>query len=158
MSDPGSLQNLNEIVQAGPVAWWPPAPGWYVLAGVLALAAAWATFRGLVRWQRSRYRREARRELDAIRRDGPAAAPRVPVLLKRVALSAWPRERVAGLTGEDWLTFLDRAAQGGGFSGRGGALLERAAYGAGAALSAEEFEALCAEARRWIREHRPPQE
>lgn len=158
MNDPGSLQNLNDIVQAGPVAWWPPAPGWYVLAGALVLAVAWAAFRGLARWQRDRYRREAGRELDAIRRDGPVAAPRIPVLLKRVALSAWPRERVAGLSGPDWLAFLDRAARSDVFSGSAGALLERAAYGAAPALSAEEFEALCVAARSWIRGHRPPGE
>ena len=158
MDDPGSLQKLNDIVQAGAVPWWPPAPGWYVLAGALVLAAVWAAYRGLRHWQRNRYRREARRELDAIVRDGPTAAPRVPELLKRVALSAWPRERVAGLTGRDWLAFLDRSAQSDRFGGCGGSLLERAAYGAGAALSAEEFEALCGDARSWIRGHGPPEE
>ena len=29
MNDAGSLQNLNDIVVPEPVAWWPPAPGWY---------------------------------------------------------------------------------------------------------------------------------
>ena len=35
MNDPGSLQNLNDIVVPGPVAWWPLAPGWYLLLAVL---------------------------------------------------------------------------------------------------------------------------
>ena len=41
MNDPGSLQNLNDIVVPGPVAWWPPAPGWYVLAAFALAGLAW---------------------------------------------------------------------------------------------------------------------
>ena len=37
MNDSGSLQNLNDIVIPDPVAWWPPAPGWYVLAAILLI-------------------------------------------------------------------------------------------------------------------------
>ena len=44
MSDPGSLQNLHDIVVPGPAAWWPPAPGWYVLAAVALSVGEWCLY------------------------------------------------------------------------------------------------------------------
>ena len=71
MGDPGSLQNLNDIVAPAPVAWWPLAPGWYALAGILLLALFWLGFRRLRSWQQNRYRREALRALAQIAASGP---------------------------------------------------------------------------------------
>jgi hypothetical protein len=66
------------------------------------------------RWQQNRYRREAIAELarheenlrDAARRATALVA--VAELLKRTAITAFPREQVAGLTGAAWFAFLDR--------------------------------------------------
>ena len=49
MSDPGNLQNLNDIVLPVPAHWWPPAPGWYVLAGLLLAVLALLALRWLRR-------------------------------------------------------------------------------------------------------------
>jgi hypothetical protein len=156
MNDPGSLQNLNDIVVPAPVAWWPPAPGWYVLVAVVTLLLLWLGFRGMRRWQRNRYRREALRALDDIVRAGPAAAAALPELLKRVALSAWPRGEIAELVGADWHRFLDRSAGSQRFgAGAAGRRLEQAAYAPGG-LGDEAFGALCEDTAWWIRHHRPP--
>jgi hypothetical protein len=156
MGDPGSLQNLNDIVAPAPVAWWPPAPGWYALAGILLLALFWLGFRGLRSWQQNRYRREALRALAQIAASGPVAAAALPDLLKRVALSAWPRDRIAGLVGSDWHRFLDTAAGTERFRGEAGSRLEQAAY-TPAGLAEESFRALCADVDWWIRHHAPPE-
>ena len=155
MSDPGSLQNLNDIVAPAPMAWWPPAPGWYVLAAITFLLLLGLGFRALRSWQLNRYRREALRVLDGITREGPAASAALPELLKRVALSAWPREQIAGLVGSDWHRFLDTATDSERFDGEAGRRLEQAAY-APAGLAEETFRALCADVDWWIRHHVPP--
>ena len=156
MSDPASLQNLNDIVVPAPVAWWPPAPGWYALAGILLLVLLWLGFRGLRSWQQNRYRRAALRVLAGIAASGPAEAAALPDLLKRVALSAWPRDQIAGLVGSEWHRFLDTAAGSDRFEGATGSLLEQAAY-APAGLAEEAFRALCADVDWWIRHHQPPE-
>ena len=157
MSDPGSLQNLNDIVVPGPVAWWPPAPGWYVVLAVLAAFLLWISFRGLRTWRRNTYRRQALRELADIKRAGVAAAARIPVLLKRAALSAWTRPEVAPLSGPEWHDFLDRTAGTDRFrAGGAGALVDRLAYAGhdGMAVSGDEFRQLHDAAKFWLKNHR----
>ena len=156
MSDPGSLQNLNDIVAPAPVAWWPPAPGWYALAVLLLLLLTWWGFRGLRSWPQGRYRREALQSLKGISESGPLAAAALPDLLKRVALSAWPREEIAGLVGHEWHRFLDRAAGTDRFEGEAGRRLEQAAY-APDRLAEDDFRDLCADVDWWIRHHAPPE-
>ena len=104
--DPTSLDRLHDIVAPPPVPWWPPAPGWYFVLGILAVAGIALTIRGIHRWQSNRYRREALAEwqrlqpllvADDTRAEALAS---LAELLKRTALSAFPRRRVASLTGD----------------------------------------------------------
>lgn len=151
--DPTSLDRLHDIVMAPPVPWWPPAPGWLwllVIGLILVLAAlAW----GLIRWQANRYRREALAELSALA-EGPAQnLTELSVLLKRTALTAFPRHRVAAATGPDWFAFLDRTG-GTRFSGGLGAALEQSNYHVDdAAWSEARYRELIDEIRAWIRHH-----
>ena len=158
MSDPGSLQNLNDVLLPAPVGWWPPAPGWFVVAALLLVALGWLAARRWRRWSRNRYRREALRSLAQLRAGGAAAARGVPELLKRAALSAWPRDAVAALSGDDWHRFLDGTARMSCFCGSAGRTLDSLAYGAAEPLPADEAEDLYREAERWLRRHRAPQE
>lgn len=159
MNDPGSLQNLNDIVLPGAVPWWPPAPGWYVVLIVMAAVLLWGAFRTLKAWRKNSYRRQAVQELSKIRKQGSTAAVDIPVLLKRAALSAWPRIDVAGLTGSAWHGFLDRTAPGASFPPTAALILDRLSYSARGAYepSREEFELLCAATECWIRRHRVEQ-
>jgi hypothetical protein len=160
MSDPASLQNLHDIVTPGPVGWWPLAPGWYVAAAVALGAILWLAWRMWKRWRRNRYRGQALRELARIRRgDGREGLSALPVLLKRAALSAWPRETVAALVGLDWHRFLDETAGGDRFCSGAGRVLDRLAYtvpGAGTP-TAEESRAVLDAAEFWLKRHRAPE-
>ena len=129
IQQPGMMQQatdplaaLRDIHLPGMIEPWPPAPGWWLLALLAALAVialcAWL-FR---RWRANRYRREAVAELNSLLNDWQqhgdnqtylAALQR---LLKRVALSSFPRENVARLTGEAWVQFLDRSTASHDFS------------------------------------------
>ena len=161
MSDPASLQNLHDIVVPEPVAWWPPAPGWYAVAALAAialLAFAWKAWRY---WRRNRYRGQALRELARIGRgENGADLRQVPELLKRAALSAWPRESVASLVGSDWHRFLDETGGTDCFASRVGPALDRLAYGSttGELPSAADSAAVLDAARNWLKTHRAPRE
>ena len=99
-SDSASLQNLNDIVMPAEVAWWPLAPGWYVLVSVVLILLAYLVYRKLQQVKKNRYRVLALRELSELRQGaGTADWLQLPSLLKRAALSAWPRNDVAVKTG-----------------------------------------------------------
>ena len=79
----------------------------------------------------NRYRREALLQLEAIHQDfrtdhDPRRyLTRYSELLKRVALSQFDRDRVAGLTGDDWAAFLNESANTDEFTlGAGQALIK----------------------------------
>ncbi len=96
-----SLDRLHDLTLPPPVPWWPPAPGWYVVAGfvganVLVLAYGW-----WAAWRANAYRRVALRELRAA--DHAAA---IAALLRRTALAVVPRPVVAGKSGAAWLDWL----------------------------------------------------
>ena len=123
---------LRDIHLPEPVGWWPPAPGWWVLAGLmLAAAAAWAW---LVWRRRTRVRRAALAELKRIEKayaaDGDVVrlAKELSTLMRRAAITADHRGRVAGLTGENWLAWLDRGLSGRPFSDGPGRCLADAPY------------------------------
>jgi hypothetical protein len=152
-ADPVSLDNLHDLVMPVPVPWWPPAPGWVIVSAALVMVLAWWLIRAIRHWQKNSYRREALALLGQI--DGAGAE--LPTLIKRVALSAYPRERVASLTGEQWLAFLDQTGQTDAFTAGAGRWLARLAYEPQltASLSTIELNGLRAAARDWILRHQP---
>jgi len=155
---PDALAALRDIHLPAPVPFWPPAPGWWVVAALALLAGL-----GLALWLRARRRsprRAARQELDALARtfaegrDVASLAQDLSALLRRVALARFPREEVAALHGARWLEFLER-------SGRGGfprdvaealeaALYRRAQPDASEARGREQAERWLGAVRRWI--------
>ena len=116
-----------------------------------------------MRWLHNCYRREALTELaqqetklaDANRR--AAAITTIAELLKRTALSAFPRESVASLTGAAWLAFLNRTrGRARMLSNDKGEWFERVAYEPGTAQSLDEqqIRELAVFAHDWITHHR----
>ena len=160
-ADPTSLERLFDIVVPTPVPWWPPAPGWFVVAGVSLALIVWGTWRAWRCWRASAYRRAALAEwrqlkaqaADPGRRE--AALRCVPELVKRTALAAFPREAVASLSGEAWLQFLDRSGRTTVFTQGSGRALSELAYDPKftARLDAAAVEDLLRTVRRWIRHH-----
>jgi len=159
MSDAGNLQNLNDIVVPAAVPWWPPAPGWYVLLGVVAAVAAWLAVRYWRRRRRNRYRRQALLELSSIRNfSSGEKLRRLPALLKRAALSVWRREEVASLTGPAWHRFLDESAGTDQFCSGAGDTLDRLAYSGGGASTpaGPELRQVLDAAEFWLQNHQRP--
>ena len=102
-SEQYSLSNLRDIVIPDPVPWWPIATGAWVLLAVVVCLGAIFTLHARRNWRRNAYRRAGLALLE-----DAETAYEISVILKRVALAAFPREQVASLYGEEWSAFLHR--------------------------------------------------
>lgn len=157
------MSNLREIDLPEPVPMTPQTFGWWVLLALVLAACAALVVRALRRRRANAYRREALRRLDELETAAAAPSSRaaaladLATLVKRTALSAYPRARVASLTGRSWLAFLDGTLGTTEFSSGPGRRLPDFAYSSGAAGHANDGDvrALLALTRRWIRDHRP---
>jgi len=124
---------LRDIHLPATLTWWPPAPGWWLLAGLCLLIGL------LLLWWKKRpatlrLQREARAEFKQIvqdyeqRHDGPQCLRKLNALLRRITLSYCPRERVAGLTGPAWIEQLHSLSRTPVFDHEAQELLTRASY------------------------------
>ena len=150
------LAQLRDIHQPGGIEDWPPAPGWWLLS-VLAIAALSALLTKLFRhWRDNRYRREAVRELNTLladwhsHQDDMAYLAALQELLKRVALTRFPRSNVANLSGEAWVQFLDHSSGSHDFSIGEMEILIDGTYRPEVEVNVEAMQSF---ALQWIREH-----
>ena len=106
---------LRDIHLPDPVSWWPPAVGWWlllVLAVLIALGAWWWLGRRAVRIRRRQLQRLVRLELDRIENeykttaDAGKSLQEASMLLRRVVMTRFLRNRVAGLCGDQWAAWL----------------------------------------------------
>jgi hypothetical protein len=155
------LAQLADIHLPGEVPFWPPAPGWWMLAGLLLLSLVLI---GRFYYQQGQTRRRmnsALFEIDQAYRNwqeksqfeetrnqaGLDLLYGINATLKRVALVYHPQVDVAKLTGAAWLRFLDTVDQGTDFSEGAGRVLSDGAY---RPVFAADVDALYGLARRWI--------
>jgi len=114
-SDP--LAQLHPLREPAAIGAWPPAPGWWILAGLLLAAIGVALFLWWRHYRRQAYRRQGLARLGELRAavdasgDTAAYAQGVNALLKAVALQRFPRKDVAAANGEQWLAFLRDSTQ-----------------------------------------------
>ena len=105
------LRDLHLPEAAG---WWPLAPGWWALIALAAVGLVWLATKYLQRRRQSAARRYALQQLklygDAYtkHRNAVLLGSQLSELLRRTMLAYAPRGKVAGLTGAEWLAFLDR--------------------------------------------------
>jgi hypothetical protein len=96
-----SLDRLHDLSLPQEFGWWPLAPGWYVVALVLAITALTLFFRWLRHHRMNAYRRYALQELSTLNDSASIAE-----LLRRTALVVTSRSVIANLTGSEWLGWL----------------------------------------------------
>lgn len=151
MTDYSDLgERIRGIQLPDGVSAWPPAPGWWLLMGLILLTIG----AGVAVYRRRALRRAALCELEMLRRDFQSAgdcaalAAGLSRLLRRVALTRARRTAVAGLRGEAWLGYLDRTGRTRGFSIGPGRVLCTLPYAGEGELDAR---ALFFLTKRWIR-------
>lgn len=106
------LAQLRDIHGAPEVAWWPPAPGWWILA-VLVMIGIALLVRHYLRARSVRQRRERllhfiewiETSVDAENAPGLFLS-NLNRVFKLVALRAFPDSRCAHLAGNEWVAFL----------------------------------------------------
>ena len=141
----GLIEQLTEPAEPPPIPMIPLTWGWAVLAALVLAALAYAVRRGIRHRRANAYRRAALALLDGAG-DDPA---RLAAILRRTALAAYPRVKVASLSGQEWLQFLDAQVGGTAFS-----------TGAGRGLATEPYRPTGPDPQlrplvaQWIRKHR----
>lgn len=104
---------LRDIHLPDTILWWPLAIGWWLVIAVVLLIVLGI---GLFYTLNKKSRREQQVINDALvvlqqlaEEQNKAIFIRgISALLRRVCVSLYGRQQVAGLTGESWLRFLDR--------------------------------------------------
>lgn len=104
------LQQLMDIKQPATSFAWPPAPGWWIVMVFLLFIITTVFFYW---FKNTQIKREALSELLILEQNYNSnhnltqLSMNVSILLRRVALAKFLPEQVAGLTGQQWLEFLD---------------------------------------------------
>lgn len=147
---------LRDIHSAPPPEFWPPAPGWWVL-GVLVVALLTVIMVWLYRrYRRYRQQQQVLAELEQLKaldtnQQITEFTTAVSTLLRRVALMRYARQRVAPLSGVEWLHFLDETGGGDEFTTGAGRVL---AYGPYAPQPQDvAVDQLLILARSWIKKN-----
>lgn len=110
--NPDLLSQLRDIHATAPVPWWPPAPGWWMLALLLLVLLGWVGRRLLARYRIHQRRRQMLGWIDHLnanidpQRDPQAYLSTLNRIFKLVALRAFPDQHCAVLSGQDWVVFL----------------------------------------------------
>ena len=144
---PDMIAQLVPPPEPPTVSMWPATPvakGLGVLILLLLLLFIW---RQIQIYRANAYRRAALAELQQAEGDGAKIAE----ILRRTALAAYPRKKVAALTGDDWLQFLNQHYPDNAFDGEVGRALLESPYRKSATA---DTRALYEAARDWIRQHK----
>ena len=129
MSEENPLVNLKDIHLPPPVSFWPPAPGWWILAllliSTLFIGGVWL-YR---KYKKSKPKTEALRILNDLQilyqnsQDELVSLRNLSNLLRRTALTYYDNDTVASLQGSSWLEFLDETCKTKEFSQGAGKVL-----------------------------------
>ena len=112
-----SLAQLRDIHLPGPLATWPPAPGWFLLAIILIVLSIICGYIAQRFWQKQAPKRAALKRLAELEKQSRQTKntnyilSELSILLRIVALSYFPRLDCAGLCGNDWLEFLNKTGK-----------------------------------------------
>ena len=151
---------LRDIHLPDAISWWPPAPGWWILLGMLVVSAV-SVYLLRAFYLSRRVKRSALEELESIRhqyeqtRNQKQLAEQLSILMRRASISFHPRSEAASLTGTNWLDYLDSTSKQPGFNQEAGQLLISAPYlPADHAISnetASNADALLSLCENWLR-------
>ena len=148
------LAQLKDIHLPEAINFWPPAPGWWLLALTVILVAVYATLLVQRSLATNRYRKLAIKQLDSFQKDNSSLyLQQVNHLIKQTILASHPEKDIAGLSGKRWLEFLDDSIDPKKkiFSTGAGTILATGPYTPTVEYQIDELEQLT---QRWIKKHK----
>ncbi len=111
--DPSEIA-IRDLHLPEAIGWWPLAPGWWVVILLISIGLVLLLRNWFRNHARGAARRHALRQLELYSKeylthhDGVLFGTQLSELVRRTMLAYAPRSEIAGLTGEDWLAWLDR--------------------------------------------------
>jgi hypothetical protein len=153
--NPDLLSQLRDIHATPAAPWWPPAPGWWVLAVLVLLVLTWLGRRGLARFRDHRRRKQMLAWVEHLttaidaEKEPQAYLATLNRIFKLVALRAFPGRHCAVLAGQEWVEFV-LAQIGDGAAGDSLAALASGPYEPAPRFDAQKLSEL---ARLWIRKY-----
>ncbi len=147
---------LKDIHLPAAVSWWPIASGWWLLILLSCTALLIWYFRSTIRaWFAPSVGTIALKQLDAISTNNHLSSQqkvqRISQLLRQSAISVRDRDQVAGLSGDQWLEFLDGENPQRPFSKGEGRVLIDAPYRPEGAVN---IDALIELTRDWLKHNK----
>lgn len=132
------LAELRDVYSPQKPSWWPLAPGWWLLGAVVFIAIMlmlhWLRKTLAIRRQQD-WKKGARAEHQRLCKlaDGKSVPSTeiiadASILMRRISLAQFPREKVASLTDQQWLSALDDLGNTNAYSQGAGKLLTRHPY------------------------------
>lgn len=118
MAEVDALAQLKDIHLPASIAWWPLAPGWYVVFFLVLVFFSGLAFFVYRRYLNGRAKKQALALLENYvqhydkEHNAQVTSARISELLKRVALVYFPREQVASMHGQEWVDFLNQTGKG----------------------------------------------
>ncbi len=148
------LEQLADIHLPGPVPFWPPAPGWWLLALLVIAALTWLTLKALEARRQKQicafalhelgkayhaYRQHERDSAEQVNQATLLYLNEFNAVLRRVALWHFPRQNVASLGGRDWVDFLRKKGESSLLSDQIAAALEEGRFKAQCDVDTEQL-------------------
>lgn len=144
---------LRDIHLPDSSLWWPPAPGWWLLA--LLLLIAFILLPWLIRLLKHRSLRalslQQLKQLRQAVKEGQsekAALRELSALMRRILITHRGRENIASMSGDDWLAQIEQLAPTDVFSAQQLQLLSHERYRRNYDV---DIEALLQSCENWIR-------
>ena len=150
------LDQLKSNHLPDPVSWWPPAPGWWMLAALTLAALALIIWLIVKYIRKTRYRRVANKQAKSLysrykqHNDSRRFVHDCNCLLKKTALHAFPDQQPAGLHSHQWLEFLSKTSNNPSFTEESGQMFGAGKYQQEHSVDAEKVYALTLS---WIKKH-----
>jgi hypothetical protein len=125
---------LRDLHLPEAIGLWPLAPGWWVTATLAVIFLGFLARRFVQRRARGAARRHALSQLNELtaefeqHRDAVAFSSGLSELLRRTMLAYAPRGEIAGLTGDEWVAWLDKDLDQPRFKGETGRKLLELPY------------------------------
>jgi len=154
MSSCAFIENqLCDIHLPEPLSFWPFAPGYWIVIGVVILllcSGGWWLYKYYSQSVKNLALKELKHLRASYQNNHTRLVITLSILLRRVALVTFPRHQVAGLHGIKWLQFLDHTGNTKAFTSGSGQILGTAPYQKKPQI--EDAEALFNLVETWIKQ------